>query len=223
LFSSWFVQFCWPFQPMYGRSPSKRGVGCQFGPDVTRRFLEANNLDYIIRSHEVKVCQPTGLESVGPDVMRRFLEANNLDYIIRSHEVKVCQLTGSRKCCSWRHGTLPGGQQPRLHHQISRGQGMSTNRIQDFDDQNWRKNTAENFLYIFWSKFAIGLSLSLHKGLTVQATGEAFSPKKRTSSAKNAIYKFFLYLWFIFALLDPDPDCEYGSGYGSRDIIESVL
>ena len=42
-------------QPMYGRSPSKRGVGCQFGPDVTRRFLENNNLEYIIRSHEVKV------------------------------------------------------------------------------------------------------------------------------------------------------------------------
>ncbi len=42
-------------QPMYGRSPSKRGVGCQFGPDVTRRFLESNKLQYIIRSHEVKV------------------------------------------------------------------------------------------------------------------------------------------------------------------------
>ncbi|CAJ0967261.1 unnamed protein product [Ranitomeya imitator] len=37
-----------------GRSPSKRGVSCQFGPDVTRRFLEENGLDYIIRSHEVK-------------------------------------------------------------------------------------------------------------------------------------------------------------------------
>ena len=42
-------------QPSFGRSPSKRGVGCQFGPDVTRRFLENNNLEYIIRSHEVKV------------------------------------------------------------------------------------------------------------------------------------------------------------------------
>jgi len=41
-------------QPMLGRSPSKRGVGCQFGPDVTRKFLENNCLDYIIRSHEVK-------------------------------------------------------------------------------------------------------------------------------------------------------------------------
>ena len=46
-------------KPMYGRSPSKRGVGCQFGPDVTRRFLENNNLDYIIRSHEVKVINKT--------------------------------------------------------------------------------------------------------------------------------------------------------------------
>ncbi|OON17156.1 tetratricopeptide repeat protein, partial [Opisthorchis viverrini] len=37
-----------------GRSPSKRGIGCQFGPDVTERFCKANGLDYIIRSHEVK-------------------------------------------------------------------------------------------------------------------------------------------------------------------------
>ena len=42
-------------QPSFGRAPSKRGVGCQFGPDVTRRFLESNSLEYIIRSHEVKV------------------------------------------------------------------------------------------------------------------------------------------------------------------------
>ena len=30
------------------------GVGIQFGPDVTNRFLERNHLDYVIRSHEVK-------------------------------------------------------------------------------------------------------------------------------------------------------------------------
>ncbi len=27
--------------------------------------------------------------------------------------------------------------------------------------------------------------------------------------------------WVILPLLDPDPDCEFGSGYGSRDPIES--
>ncbi|XP_017793617.1 PREDICTED: serine/threonine-protein phosphatase 5 [Habropoda laboriosa] len=41
-------------QPQPGRAPSKRGVGVQFGPDVTQNFLAMNNLDYIIRSHEVK-------------------------------------------------------------------------------------------------------------------------------------------------------------------------
>lgn len=41
-------------QPQPGTRPSKRGVGCQFGPDVTNKFLELNQLDFIIRSHEVK-------------------------------------------------------------------------------------------------------------------------------------------------------------------------
>ncbi|KAL7589233.1 serine/threonine-protein phosphatase 5 isoform X1 [Lactuca sativa] len=37
-----------------GRGPSKRGVGLSFGGDVTKRFLKDNNLDLIVRSHEVK-------------------------------------------------------------------------------------------------------------------------------------------------------------------------
>ena len=37
-----------------GRMPSKRGVGMSFGPDVAERFLNENNLDLLIRSHEVK-------------------------------------------------------------------------------------------------------------------------------------------------------------------------
>ncbi|XP_020284073.1 serine/threonine-protein phosphatase 5 [Pseudomyrmex gracilis] len=41
-------------QPQMGRAPSKRGVGVQFGPDVTQNFLRTNSLDYIVRSHEVK-------------------------------------------------------------------------------------------------------------------------------------------------------------------------
>lgn len=38
-----------------GRGPSKRGVGMQFGPDVTKRFCENNGLEAIIRSHEVRM------------------------------------------------------------------------------------------------------------------------------------------------------------------------
>uniref|UniRef100_A0A915L8S7 Protein-serine/threonine phosphatase n=1 Tax=Romanomermis culicivorax TaxID=13658 RepID=A0A915L8S7_ROMCU len=47
--------------PQYarGRAPSKRGVGVQFGPDVTEKFCRENNLLYIVRSHEVK---PDGYE-----------------------------------------------------------------------------------------------------------------------------------------------------------------
>jgi serine/threonine-protein phosphatase 5 len=42
-------------QPQPGRGPSKRGVGMQFGPDVTKRFCENNGLEAIIRSHEVRM------------------------------------------------------------------------------------------------------------------------------------------------------------------------
>ncbi|KAI9826864.1 MAG: hypothetical protein M1832_005803 [Thelocarpon impressellum] len=38
-----------------GRGPSKRGVGLQFGPDVTKRFCERNELEAVIRSHEVRM------------------------------------------------------------------------------------------------------------------------------------------------------------------------
>jgi hypothetical protein len=33
---------------------------------------------------------------------------------------------------------------------------------------------------------------------------------------KLKFINFFLCLWVIFALLDPDPDCKSGSGYGSK-------
>ncbi|KAK9665924.1 hypothetical protein RND81_14G146200 [Saponaria officinalis] len=41
-------------QPFLGRGPSKRGVGLSFGPDVTKKFLQDNNLELVVRSHEVK-------------------------------------------------------------------------------------------------------------------------------------------------------------------------
>lgn len=41
-------------QPFPGKSPSKRGVGFSFGPDITKQFLDYNNLSLLVRSHEVK-------------------------------------------------------------------------------------------------------------------------------------------------------------------------
>lgn len=38
-----------------GRSPSQRGVGIRFGPDVTAKFCKANGLKAVIRSHEVRM------------------------------------------------------------------------------------------------------------------------------------------------------------------------
>ena len=40
--------------PQKGRAPSKRGVGFSFGPDYTQAFLEQNNLQLLIRSHEMQ-------------------------------------------------------------------------------------------------------------------------------------------------------------------------
>ncbi|RLV93811.1 Serine/threonine-protein phosphatase T [Spathaspora sp. JA1] len=42
-------------QSINGRSPSKRGIGMQFGPDITERFCLNNKLRKIIRSHEVRM------------------------------------------------------------------------------------------------------------------------------------------------------------------------
>ncbi|KAK4050596.1 Palmitoyl-protein thioesterase 1 [Microbotryomycetes sp. JL201] len=41
-------------QDANGRGPSKRGVGIGFGPDVTRRWTERNQVTAVIRSHEVR-------------------------------------------------------------------------------------------------------------------------------------------------------------------------
>lgn len=62
-------------QPQNGRSPSKRGVGCQFG--------KVSQADTSCRFPLIKI-----LPLLGPDVTENFLKKNNLDYIIRSHEVK---------------------------------------------------------------------------------------------------------------------------------------
>ncbi len=50
--------------PEPGRTPSKRGVGVAFGEDVTRAFLEANALDLLVRSHEVRAHTPSRRDSL---------------------------------------------------------------------------------------------------------------------------------------------------------------
>lgn len=42
-------------QPQNGRSPLKRGIGMQFGPDITERFCLTNKLRKVLRSHEVRM------------------------------------------------------------------------------------------------------------------------------------------------------------------------
>jgi len=50
-----------PLSTGKGRQGSKRGIGVQFGSDVTQKFLEANDLELLIRSHE---CKDEGFEVV---------------------------------------------------------------------------------------------------------------------------------------------------------------
>ncbi len=50
--------------------------------------------------------------------------------------------------------------------------------------------------------------------------GKPLALKREHQALQKMKYiNFFLCMWVIFALLDPD--CEPGSGYGSRDPIES--
>jgi hypothetical protein len=75
------------------------------------------------------------------------------------------------------------------------------------------KKYSRKFLYFFHQKLQFTY---------VRTKGEVFSPPRRPSSTlKMRFINFLLCLWVILALLDPDPDCESGSGYGSRDPIES--
>ena len=59
-----------------GRGPSKRGVGLQFGPDITKRFCDKNGLEAIIRSHEVRM-EGYEVEHNGKCITGKFLSKNS--------------------------------------------------------------------------------------------------------------------------------------------------
>ncbi len=68
-------------------------------------------------------------------------------------------------------------------------------------------------LFLFsWSKIAIYLSLGLHKGRP--SSRKSLQPSKENiQHFKSWKFCTFLYFfWVIFALLDPDPQFECGSG-----------
>ena len=44
-----------PRPMLNGLRPSSRGAGQHFGSDITKQFLELNNLKLFVRSHEVKM------------------------------------------------------------------------------------------------------------------------------------------------------------------------
>eukprot|EP00291_Cryptomonas_curvata_P030224 CAMPEP_0172211722 /NCGR_PEP_ID=MMETSP1050-20130122/36569_1 /TAXON_ID=233186 /ORGANISM="Cryptomonas curvata, Strain CCAP979/52" /LENGTH=483 /DNA_ID=CAMNT_0012892223 /DNA_START=6 /DNA_END=1455 /DNA_ORIENTATION=+ len=73
-----------------GRQASKRGVGVAFGPDVAERFLGANGLDLLIRSHE---CKDEGYEvEHGGKTITVFSAPNYCDQM--GNKGAVIRLTG---------------------------------------------------------------------------------------------------------------------------------
>ncbi len=64
--------------------------------------------------------------------------------------------------------------------------------------------------YFFWSKIAVYLSLGLHKGH--QSYRRSLQPSKQNIQHFKTWNVFFLFLWAIFALLDPDSPSQCGSG-----------
>jgi hypothetical protein len=76
-------------------------------------------------------------------------------------------------------------------------------RIQGFDDQKMKKCCSRKKSLVF---FYQSFQFTYPSIKDAQATGKSFSPQKRTSStSKHEIFYFILFLWIIFALLDPDP------------------
>jgi hypothetical protein len=80
-----------------------------------------------------------------------------------------------------------------------------------FDDLKLKKIYSWKFNFYFLDQ-KLQFTFPLASVKDAQATGEAFSPQKRTALPNMKILYFFLFLCIIFTLLDPDPQFECGSG-----------
>ena len=109
------------------RPTAQRGVGVAFGPDVAQRWLAANGLQMVVRSHEVK---EEGYEVAhGGYTVTIFSAPNYCDQMVRRLGgvaggacVEVCSLLngGSGVSRASEHTAPPArprttGQQGRLH------------------------------------------------------------------------------------------------------------
>jgi hypothetical protein len=72
-------------------------------------------------------------------------------------------------------------------------------------NKNWKKFTAEKKILFWIKKNSIYLSLGLHKGRP--SYRRSLQLKREHPALQNMKFlDYFLLLWVIFALLDPDPD-----------------
>ncbi len=78
----------------------------------------------------------------------------------------------------------------------------------DLMTKNWKKIYSWKKL-IFLLKTTIYLSLGFHKGRP--SYKRSFIKREHPAIQNMKFLNFVLLLWVIFALLDPDPDSEYGS------------
>ncbi len=113
---------------------------------------------------------------------------------------------------------------PHCFHQCGSGSGSSilghcgsgtrtprseTNRVETA--KNCKKNVHMKIIYFFWSKTA--LSLGLHKGRpSYRVSAQPSKENTQHTKTKNFFTFSYYFLQALFALLDPDPDPQWGCG-----------